>query len=68
MANLTSFKNIGIFTNQLAYPCKSDPFKDISDIIFTDGLISGDSIRISTFKMTKDGIKEDKLLILVTVP
>lgn len=68
MANLSSFKNVAIFTNELAYPVKSDPFLEVSDIIHADGLISGDKIRISTYKLIKGLITEDKLLVLVSVP
>ena len=68
MANLSSFKNVAIFTSELAYPVKSDPFLEVSDIIHTDGLISGDKIRISTYKLIKGLITEDKLLVLVLVP
>lgn len=67
MANLQSFKNVAIFTNELAYPVKSDPFIEVSDIIHADGLISGDKIRISTYKIVNGFIVEDKLLILVKV-
>ena len=68
MANLQSFKNVAIFTNELAYPVKSDPFIEVSDIIHADGLISGDKIRISTYKLIKGLVTEDKLLVLVSVP
>ena len=68
MANLQSFKNVAIFTNELAYPVKSDPFIEVSDIIHADGLISGDQIRISTYKLIKGLVTEDKLLVLVSVP
>lgn len=68
MANLSSFKNVAIFTNELAYTVKSDPFIEVSDIIHADGLISGDKIRISTYKLIKGLITEDKLLVLVSVP
>lgn len=67
MANLSSFKNVAIFTNELAYPIKSDPFLDVSNIIHTDGLISGDEIRISTYTKHKNEIKEKQKLILITV-
>ena len=65
--NLSSFKNVGIFTSQLAYPVKSDPFNEVSNIIQTDGLISGDEIRISTYKKSNGSIKEDRLLVKVTI-
>lgn len=68
MANLQNFKNVAIFTNELAYPIKSDPFLEVSNIIHADGLISGDKIRISTYKLIKGLITEDKLLVLVSVP
>jgi hypothetical protein len=68
MANLSSFKNVAIFTNELAYPIKSDPFLEVSNIIHTDGLISGDRIRISTYKLIKGSVTEDELLVLVSVP
>ena len=68
MANLQNFKNVAIFTNELAYPVKSDPFIEVSDIIHADGLISGDRIRISTYKLIKGSVTEDKLLVLVSVP
>ena len=67
MANLQSFKNVAIFTNELAYPVKSDPFIEVSDIIHTDGLISGDKIRISTYKTVDGFVIEDKILIKVEV-
>ena len=67
MVNLSSFKNVAIFTNELAYPVKSDPFIEVSDIIHADGLISGDKIKISTYKLKQGLIVEDKLLILVSV-
>jgi hypothetical protein len=67
MANLQSFKNVAIFTNELAYPIKSDPFLEVSDIIHTDGLKSGDQIRISTYTKHKNEIKEKQKLILITV-
>ena len=66
--NLSSFKNVGIFTSQLAVPVKGDPFNEVSNIIHTDGLISGDEIRISTFVRTPTGIKENRILVMVTVP
>ena len=68
MVNLQSFKKVAIFTNELAYPVKSDPFIEVSDIIHTDGLINGDKIRISTYKLIKGLVTEDKLLVLVSVP
>jgi len=68
MANLSSYKNVAIFTNELAYPIKSDPFLEVSDIIHADGLISGDQIRISTYKLIKGSVTEDELLILISVP
>ena len=67
MTNLQSFKNVAIFTNELAYPIKSDPFLEVSDIIHSDGLISSDQIRISTYKLIKGLVIEDKLLVLVLV-
>ena len=67
MANLQNFKNVAIFTNELAYPVKSDPFIEVSDIIHADGLISGDEIRISTYTKHKNEIKEKQKLILITV-
>ena len=67
MVNLRSFKNVAIFTNELAYPVKSDPFLEVSDIIHTDGLISGDQIRISTYKQIKGSVIEDRQLVLVSV-
>ena len=67
MVNLQSFKNVAIFTNELAYPVKSDPFLEVSDIIHADGLISGDQIRISTYTKHKNEIKEKQKLILITV-
>lgn len=68
MANLSSYKNVGIFTSQLAYPVKSDPFNEVSEIINADGLISGDEIRISTFVLHDGLIEEGKVLIMVTIP
>lgn len=68
MANLSSYKNVGIFTSQLAYPVKSDPFNEVSEIVNTDGLISGDEIRISTFVLRNGSIEEGNVLVLVTVP
>lgn len=67
MANLSSFENVAIFTNELAYPVKNDPFVEVSDIIHSDGLISGDQIRISTYKMVNGLVVEDRLLILIKV-
>lgn len=65
--NLSSFKNVGIFTSQLAVPVKGDPFNEVSNIIHTDGLISGDEIRISTYKKSNGSIKEDRLLVKVII-
>ena len=67
MANLQSFKNVAIFTNELAYPVKSDPFIEVSDIIHADGLISGDEIRISTYKIVDGFVTEDKQIVTVKV-
>jgi hypothetical protein len=68
MANLQSFENVAIFTNELAYPVKNDPFLEVSNIIHSDGLISGDRIRISTYKIVDDFVTEDKILVLVSIP
>ena len=65
--NFSNIKNVGIFTSQLAYPVKGDPFCEVSDIIQSDGLISGDEIRISTYKKSNGSIKEDRLLVKITI-
>lgn len=62
---LSDYKSIGIFTSQLAYPCKGDPFNEVSEIIEKDGLASGEEIRISAYTKRNGLIHEEKILIRV---
>jgi hypothetical protein len=66
--NLTIYKKLAVFTEELACPIKGDPLCELSNIIHTNGLISGDTYRIATYKIIKGEVKEDKLLLVVTIP
>ena len=67
MARLSSYKNVGVFTEQLSIPCKGDPFTEVSNIIESDGLISGDIIRISTYELQDGEIIEGVPLAVITI-
>ena len=65
---ILDYKDIAIFTEDECIVVKGDPFRDVSDIIYKKGLVSGTQVRISTFDKTDDGIREKKVLVIVTVP
>ena len=66
--SLTSYKKLAVFTEELACPIKGDPLCEVSNIIHTNGLISGDTYRIATYKIVKGEVKEDDLLLVITIP
>ena len=67
MQNLSDYRNVAVFTNELACPINGDPLCQISDIISMDGLVSGDTYRVATYKVKNGSVIEDKLLLLVTI-